>query len=176
MFLFLGLYFSTLLGFTFVFILIQGEEFSAKPQTFVRTVAMMVGELEYKDTFGSQNIIINTIVFIFVIVIPIVINNLLIGLTVDDVQELTRDACLKGLESKIKAISVIDKSFLGKVFSKLAILYLPYINVFSVKIVARFGYSRIIEKNQEVCIHPSVRHKPFSSQVDITKVQFSFCL
>ena len=77
---------------------------------------MMVGELEYKDTFGEKNIIINGIVFIFVIVIPIVINNLLIGLTVDDVQELTRDACLKGLESKIKAISAMDKSSLGKVF------------------------------------------------------------
>ena len=78
----------------------------------------MVGELDYKETFGKQNIIINTIVFIFVIVIPIVINNLLIGLTVDNVQELTKDACMKGLESKIMAISAIDKSFLGKVFSK----------------------------------------------------------
>ena len=84
----------------------------------------MVGELDYKETFGEQNIIINTIVFIFVIVIPIVINNLLIGLTVDNVQELTKDACMKGLESKIKAISAIDKSFLGKVvFYKLKILY-----------------------------------------------------
>lgn len=81
---------------------------------------MMVGELEYKDTFGPRGFIINAIVFIFVIVIPIVINNLLIGLTVDNVQELTKDACLKGLESKIKAISAIDKSFLGKVFFKLA--------------------------------------------------------
>ena len=114
-FLFLGLYFSTLLGFTFVFILIQGEDFSPEPQTFVRSVSMMVGELEYADTFGKKEIIINTIVFLFIIVIPIVMNNLLIGLTVDNVQDLTKDACLKGLESKIKAISAIDKSFIGKV-------------------------------------------------------------
>ena len=114
-FLFLGLYFTILLGFTFVFIIIQGEDFSAKAQTFVRSVSMMVGELEYADTFGEKNIIINIIVFLFIIVIPIVMNNLLIGLTVDNVQDLTKDALLKGLEWKIKAISAIDKSFLRKV-------------------------------------------------------------
>ena len=38
-----------------------------------------------------------------------------------------------------------------------------------------FGRIReIVEENREVCIHPSVRHKPFCSQVDITKVSFSF--
>ena len=77
---------------------------------------MMVGELEYADTFGEKNIITNIIVFLFIIVIPIVMNNLLIGLTVDNVQDLTKDACLKGLEWKIRAISAIDKSFLGKVY------------------------------------------------------------
>ena len=114
-FLFLGLYFTILLGFTFVFIIIQGEDFSAEAQTFVRSVSMMVGELEYADTFGEKNIITNIIVFLFIIVIPIVMNNLLIGLTVDNVQDLTKDALLKGLEWKIKAISAIDKSFLRKV-------------------------------------------------------------
>ena len=115
-FLFLGLYFTTLLGFTFVFIIIQGEDFSPEVQTFVRSVSMMVGELEYADTFGNKSIVTNAIVFLFVIVIPIVMNNLLIGLTVDNVQDLTKDACLKGLEWKIRAISAIDKSFLGKVY------------------------------------------------------------
>ena len=124
-FLFLGLYFTTLLGFTFVFIIIQGEDFSAEAQTFVRSVSMMVGELEYADTFGEKNIITNIIVFLFIIVIPIVMNNLLIGLTVDNVQDLTKDALLKGLEWKIKAISAIDKSFLRKVqiLYKLLIFY-----------------------------------------------------
>ena len=84
---------------------------------------MMVGELEYADTFGEKNIITNIIVFLFIIVIPIVMNNLLIGLTVDNVQDLTKDALLKGLEWKIKAISAIDKSFLRKV----QILYKPLI-------------------------------------------------
>ena len=124
-FLFLGLYFTSLLGFTFVFIIIQGEDFSAEAQTFVRSVSMMVGELEYADTFGEKNIITNIIVFLFIIVIPIVMNNLLIGLTVDNVQDLTKDALLKGLEWKIKAISAIDKSFLRKVqiLYKLLIFY-----------------------------------------------------
>ena len=34
----------------------------------------------------------------------------------------------------------------------------------------RLGYSEILEKNQEVCIHPSNRKKTFFSQVDQTKV------
>lgn len=32
------------------------------------------------------------------------------------------------------------------------------------------GYSEVLEKNQEVCIHPGNRKKTFFSQVDQTKV------
>ena len=78
---------------------------------------MMVGELEYKETFQKQKWYINLIFFFFVIIIPIIINNLLIGLTVDNVQDLTDHANLKGLESKISAISTIDKSFLKQVLN-----------------------------------------------------------
>ena len=81
-------------------------------------VSMMVGELEYADTFAEKTLWINIIFFIFVIFIPIIINNLLIGLTVDNVQELTEHATQKSLESKISHISNIDKSFLKKVKDK----------------------------------------------------------
>ena len=72
----------------------------------------MVGELEYEETFGSKSIHreipINLIFFVFVIGVPIIINNLLIGLTVDNVKELTEQATLKGLEHQINTIEAIQ--------------------------------------------------------------------
>ena len=105
------IYLSTLLGFTFVFVLLMPEEFKVHGQTLMKTVAMMVGELEYQETFGERSFTINLVFFVFVIIIPIIINNLLIGLTVDNVGDLMDDALFKSLESKIKTISQIEKSF-----------------------------------------------------------------
>ena len=77
---------------------------------------MMVGELEYAETFGSKSIhreiSINLIFFVFVIGVPIIINNLLIGLTVDNVNELTERATLKGLEHQINTIEAIQGSLM----------------------------------------------------------------
>ena len=78
---------------------------------------MMIGELDYKKTFGSEStksrdIPINLIFFVFVIGVPIIINNLLIGLTVDNVNELTERATLKGLEHQINTIEAIQGSLM----------------------------------------------------------------
>ena len=79
---------------------------------------MMVGELEYEETFGSKSIhreiSINLIFFVFVIGVPIIINNLLIGLTVDNVKELTENAARKGLKSQINTIETIESSLMYK--------------------------------------------------------------
>ena len=77
----------------------------------------MIGELEYKETFVSdrtknRDIPINLIFFVFVIGVPIIINNLLIGLTVDNVTELTENAALKGLKSQIKTLETIQSSLM----------------------------------------------------------------
>ena len=64
----------------------------------------MIGELEYNDTFKKRDIAINLIFFVFVIGVPIIINNLLIGMTVDNVTQLTEQATLKGLKSQIKIL------------------------------------------------------------------------
>ena len=73
---------------------------------------MMVGELEYEETFMKHDKLINLIFFIFVIGVPIIINNLLIGLTVDNVNELTERATLKGLEHQINTIEAIQGSLM----------------------------------------------------------------
>lgn len=97
---FFCIYISCLLGFTFVFMLLlpdKDEPFKIEISTFMKTVAMMVGELEYEDTFGDKDTLINIVFFIFVVFIPIIINNLLIGLTVDNVGGLLEDANFKSL-------------------------------------------------------------------------------
>ena len=77
----------------------------------------MIGELEYKGTFGSdstknRDIPTHLIFFVFVIGVPIIINNLLIGMTVDNVTELTEQATLKGLKSQIKTLETIQSSLM----------------------------------------------------------------
>ena len=115
------IYFPALLGFTFVFMLLlpNSEAFQLHIQSFVKTVAMMLGELEYQDTFLDLDEYINLFFFTFVVLISIIINNLLVGLTVDNVADLLKDAEFKSLESKITTISQIEKSYVLKKVSLL---------------------------------------------------------
>ena len=102
--LFIFIYIPCLLGFTFIFMILpfkikDGEDekpFQISIKTFFRVIAMMVGELEYADTFTEETIIINVVFFIFVVIIPIIINNLLIGLTVDNVGQLMEAEMIMG--------------------------------------------------------------------------------
>ena len=135
---FFGIYFTSIIGFAFVFmLLLPGEDspFASGNKSFVKVVAMMIGELEYGDTFADENIVIKLVFLFFVFIIPIIINNLLIGLTVSNVSELIVNANVKSLESKIRTIAQLEKSFVyAKVFKdfssisnrKTAIIYLLF--------------------------------------------------
>ena len=80
---------------------------------------MMIGELEYVDTTKNlKGVWIHLIFFFFIIFVPIIINNLLIGLTINNVEELTKEATLEGLRSKISSIAAIDDGFLKKVLNQ----------------------------------------------------------
>ena len=149
---FFGIYITTILGFALVFILlVYGEQFENEEKSFVKVVAMMIGEVEYGDTFADKNIVINLVFLFFVFIVPIIINNLLIGLTVSNVSELILNANVKSLESKIRTIAQFEKSFvMTRIFKNLS----------------------SISNNscQEVCIQPSNRRKSILSEVDLTVV------
>ena len=120
---FFSIYLPCLIGFTFIFMFLLPSEdsFRVSPITFMKTVSMMIGELEYEDTFGQKSVLINIVFFVFVVIIPIIINNLLIGLTVDNVSELMEDAQFKSIESKLYTIKQLEKSFvLAKVLRMLS--------------------------------------------------------
>ena len=51
----------------------------------------MVGELDYEDTFTADNFIQQMVFMAFVVIMTIMLNNLLIGLTTSNVHELIRE-------------------------------------------------------------------------------------
>ena len=108
---FFCLYLSLLLGFALALHLMMGEQEDTPfdtPWRIPKVVAMMVGELEFGDTFGDKDRSIIALFFLFVVVVPIIINNLLIGLTVSDVAELISGANMDGLVFKLKRIATFD--------------------------------------------------------------------
>ena len=52
---------------------------------------MMVGELDYENTFTADNFIQQMVFMAFVVIMTIMLNNLLIGLTTSNVHELIRE-------------------------------------------------------------------------------------
>ena len=76
MFMFFGIYFTSILGFALVFmLLLPGAEspFENKGKAFVKVVAMMIGEVEYGETFAKEDFAINIVFLFFVFIIPIII-------------------------------------------------------------------------------------------------------
>ena len=103
------LYVAVLVGFTLAFYLTLPEEFD-NPFGITKTLAMMVGELEFGDTFGDKDFFRNMLFFVFALAVTVVISNLLIGLTVSDVAELLEKAKMDGMEFKLEEITQMDNS------------------------------------------------------------------
>ena len=125
--LFITLYLSLILGFAMSFnLLVNGKDAKefANPfnivKPFIKTIAMMTGEVEYSDLFGENKILANMFFFFFVIIGPIIINNLLIGLTVSDVNDLIESSNMDGLSFKLKEIAIMDNSVLVKIIEWVA--------------------------------------------------------
>jgi hypothetical protein len=116
---FLSLYFCLLLGFTISFSILLPEKFTS-PWLIPTTMVMMTGELDYEEKFGKAGSFIKAVVFIFIILVPIIINNLLIGLTINDVDILIKNANISGLEFKLRHIDMLDKSPMMRVLSWVA--------------------------------------------------------
>ena len=107
------LYVAVLVGFNLAFYLSlpESEKFE-NPFGITKTLAMMVGELEFDDTFGEQDFFRNMLFFVFALAVTIVISNLLIGLTVSDVAELLEKAKMDGMEFKLAVINQVDNSWI----------------------------------------------------------------
>ena len=107
--LFFLLYVPVLVGFTIAFYLTIPDDFD-NPIRITKTLAMMIGELDFGDTFGDKDFFRNMLFFAFALAVTVVISNLLIGLTVSDVAELLEKAKMEGMEFKLKQITQMDSS------------------------------------------------------------------
>ena len=164
---FFCIYFSTILGFTFVFMTLLPEAespFADNVKDFVKVVSMMIGEVEYGDTFAKKNLFINIFFLLFVFIINIMITNLLIGLTVSNVTNLIANAQVTSLEFKVRTITQMENTFVMKTllkhFNSLRLKFPKFFNSFSLK----------FPKVQHVCIQPRNRVKSLLSEVDLTAV------
>eukprot|EP00116_Pleurobrachia_bachei_P009688 sb/3469950/ len=105
-------------------VLSQFDAYRNEPLALLRTFIMMTGEFEFDSYFYSltdlhypESTVITFI--IFVIIVPIVFMNLLVGLAVDDIKAVYDDAELQRTIMKIDLIfqveSLLTQSFIDKI-------------------------------------------------------------
>ncbi|KAF2351756.1 Ankyrin repeat-containing domain [Trinorchestia longiramus] len=118
-----AVYFSLLLAFTFSFHISEHVEGVSCATildvflTFLKTLTMMIGELDYSDEFVEQlrNLPFTShIIFLmFVILVAIILSNLLVALAVNDVQSLRNSAHLERLIKQMELVFEMEQSFYG---------------------------------------------------------------
>uniref|UniRef100_A0A8C0YLI2 Transient receptor potential cation channel, subfamily A, member 1b n=1 Tax=Cyprinus carpio carpio TaxID=630221 RepID=A0A8C0YLI2_CYPCA len=104
-------------GLAFYALMLHQDEFSSISLALAQTFVMTVGELNYQSTF--QNAYENGrmafpgvtyfIFVIFVLLMPILLMNLMIGLAVGDIAEVQRNAELKRIAMQIDLHTALEK-------------------------------------------------------------------
>ncbi|RDD38686.1 Transient receptor potential cation channel subfamily A member 1 [Trichoplax sp. H2] len=89
------------------------------PLSFIKVIDMMIGEIDYKDLFldGVKSgkipfpagIVTFFLLMIFILIMPILIMNLMIGLAVGDIAEMEREASRRRLVDLILFFNSIEK-------------------------------------------------------------------
>jgi len=101
------------------------KPFNNIPSSILKTVVMMIGELEFEDLFYNketgedENILLpitaHLMFFAFVILVTVILMNLLVGLAVSDIQGLQASAGLNRLSRQAELVARLE----GLLFSKL---------------------------------------------------------
>nr|CAB3267275.1 transient receptor potential cation channel subfamily A member 1 homolog [Phallusia mammillata] len=121
-----------ILGFALSFHCLLQNQYAFRQwwNAVIKTSLMMIGEFQFEDIFVAEDEAVETgadihtlfvsrvnyravsyILFvIFVIIMSIIIMNLLVGLAVDDIKEVQKNAELKGLAMKVKLILDVEYS------------------------------------------------------------------
>ena len=112
-----GVVFLFVIAFSLGFhaLLANQEYFGDLPKAIIKTFVMTTGELEYDNLFYDERFPAHlqavpfeytTRVFftIFVIIMPIIIMNLLVGLAVDDIKAVQENAVLQSLAMQVEGL------------------------------------------------------------------------
>ncbi|XP_065193226.1 transient receptor potential cation channel subfamily A member 1-like [Sycon ciliatum] len=109
------LMFGVAFGLSF-YILFQGQDsFKSISWSLLQTFAMMLGEVEYVNIFVSglsdvPYVGVSVFIYIlFILIMPILLMNLLVGLAVGDIETVKQSAFLKRLEMQVEMISSVER-------------------------------------------------------------------
>ncbi|XP_034416620.1 transient receptor potential cation channel subfamily A member 1b [Cyclopterus lumpus] len=106
----LFLYLVLAFGLAFHALMLNQKEFDSLPLSVMQTFVMMVGELNYQTNFLDAYLthdlpfgLLTYFIFVtFVMLMPILLVNLMIGLAVGDIAEVQRNAALKRIGMQIE--------------------------------------------------------------------------
>lgn len=112
------LFFYLMLAFSLAFhaLMLNQREFSSVPLSVMQTFVMMVGELNYQnnflDAYMKHELPFGPLTYMFfvgfVLLMPILLVNLMIGLAVGDIAEVQRNAALKRIAMQIDLHTALE--------------------------------------------------------------------
>jgi len=118
-----------IIGFSIVFyVLFNGEEtadgfgtqttsgFDYRWSWIVRTAMMMIGEIGYDDIVTKSKYEIKYFIFtLFLIALPIVVNNLLIAFSISDTKEILDNATIQTLKTEVSFLTALEFKEISKI-------------------------------------------------------------
>ncbi|XP_037549697.1 transient receptor potential cation channel subfamily A member 1b [Nematolebias whitei] len=112
----LFLYLMLAFSLAFYALMLNHKEFKSVPLSVIQTFVMMVGELNYQNNFLEAFLnnrlpfsILTYFIFVqFVLLMPILLVNLMIGLAVGDIAEVQRNASLKRIAMQIDLHTALE--------------------------------------------------------------------
>ncbi|XP_023246750.1 transient receptor potential channel pyrexia-like [Copidosoma floridanum] len=119
---FLGAYLCVIVGFSLAFSVLHKnrESFSNPFVSFLKTVVMLSGELEFEDVFYDNDAPIlypgtaHLMWLVFIILITVILANLMMGLAVSDIQELRQSAGLDRLVRRAELVTHLESLLFSK--------------------------------------------------------------
>ena len=123
----LGLVFIIGFSISFYMLFRQGatcNQYRNPFSTFLKTVVMMSGEFEFDELFNNITERLNHPIsgyflwLVFVILIPIILANLLVGLAVDDIKGVQETAVLKRLALKVELVLNFDETWPFSIYNQ----------------------------------------------------------
>ncbi|CAL8132938.1 unnamed protein product [Orchesella dallaii] len=105
----------------------EKDEFNDNPWSLIRLLSMMSGEINYDDLFHDQPddiqlpfpISTKLLFAVFISIVTLILCNLLIGLTVSDIQSLQNDAALHSLSIQVEEIHLMESFLMSHSVQKL---------------------------------------------------------
>ncbi|XP_063590438.1 transient receptor potential channel pyrexia-like [Penaeus indicus] len=125
MLVFAGIFSSLFVGFAVSFhLLFEARVFEHVTTAHLKTLAMMVGELDFADILGPEapDALPGTaqvMYVVFVMAMTVVATNLMVGLAVQDIQELQKEAGVRRLALTVEQEEAVDRVLRSALLSSL---------------------------------------------------------